>query len=174
MPPSRGVNTLTNQVETVVTKPHCGRQALYNAACFYALRGEGEKETAFRYLYRSIYEPEGGTWSSQWLEQDPDLESLRTDTRWPQLREELGLRGAPPGGSPARTVYDVTTHPDGWQVKERGHTSASVVERTKALAVYEGRRVAEAHQPSQLVVHRADGTFQSEHLYGGTTDPPGS
>jgi len=66
----------------------------------------------------------------------------------------------------ARTIYDVTTHPEGWQVKKRDNTNASAVEATKDAAVSRGTERAKANQPSQLVVHKTDGTFGFEHKYG--------
>lgn len=66
----------------------------------------------------------------------------------------------------ARTIYDVTTHPEGWQVKKRGSTTASAVEATKDAAVSRGTELAKANQPSQLIVHKTDGTFDFEHMYG--------
>lgn len=72
----------------------------------------------------------------------------------------------------ARNIYDVTTHPDGWQVKKRGNASASLVERLKSEAVRRGSDLAKANQPSQLVVHKEDGTFEYEYTYGDDPYPP--
>jgi hypothetical protein len=72
----------------------------------------------------------------------------------------------------ARNIYDVTTHPSGWQVKKRGNTTASAVEVTKDAAVKRGQEIARANQPSQLVIHLADGTFETEYTYGNDPYPP--
>ena len=72
----------------------------------------------------------------------------------------------------ARNIYDVTTHPDGWQVKKRGNATASAVKPTKAEAVSRGQEIAKANQPSQLVVHKEDGTFDYEYTYGNDPYPP--
>lgn len=72
----------------------------------------------------------------------------------------------------ARKIYDVTTWREGWQVKRRGNISASAVEYTKDAAVKRGQEIARANQPSQLVVHKADGTFDYEYTYGDDPFPP--
>jgi len=72
----------------------------------------------------------------------------------------------------ARNIYDVTTHLSGWQVKKRGNTYASATEALKDLAVRRGQEIAKANQPSQLVVHKADGTFEYEYTYGNDPYPP--
>ena len=72
----------------------------------------------------------------------------------------------------ARTIYDVTTHEDGWQVKRRGSDRAAVVKPTKAEAVSAGQALAKNNQPSQLVVHKEDGTFDYEYTYGDDPYPP--
>lgn len=74
----------------------------------------------------------------------------------------------------ARNVYDVTyrTNDDKWQVKLRGNSSASSIHSTKAGAVEAGQKLAKANQPSQLVVHKMDGTFDYEYTYGDDPYPP--
>lgn len=72
----------------------------------------------------------------------------------------------------ARNIYDVTTHPNGWQVKKRGNSVASAVKPTKEEAVRAGQTIAKNNQPSQLVVHKADGTFDYEYTYGDDPYPP--
>lgn len=72
----------------------------------------------------------------------------------------------------ARNIYDVTTRPQEWQVKKRGNSLPSAVEATKDAAVKRGQEIAKANQPSQLVVHKADGTFDYEYTYGDDPFPP--
>lgn len=72
----------------------------------------------------------------------------------------------------ARTIYDVSTHEDGWQVKRRDLSQASVVKPTKAEAVSAGQVLAKNNEPSQLVVHKEDGTFDYEYTYGDDPYPP--
>jgi hypothetical protein len=43
---------------------------------------------------------------------------------------------------------------------------------TKQAAVDEGRRVAKANAPSQLVIQKADGTIETEHTYEYDPYPP--
>jgi hypothetical protein len=114
---ARDIARLREGVDTILSRPHCGRQALYNGACFYAhlyeiddLRRASENEDAEHaetarghldraraLLYAAIYDPEGTAWNSDWLAQDPDLKALRVDRRgvererWAQLRAELHL-----------------------------------------------------------------------------------
>lgn len=72
----------------------------------------------------------------------------------------------------ARNIYDVMTHPDGWQVKKRGNVTASATRPTKEQAVARGQEIAKANQPSQLVVHKTDGTYEYEYTYGDDPYPP--
>jgi hypothetical protein len=72
----------------------------------------------------------------------------------------------------ARNTYDVTTHPSGWQVKKQGNLAASSTHVTKDAAVTAGQTLAKANQPSQLVVHKSDGTFDYEYTYGDDPFPP--
>lgn len=72
----------------------------------------------------------------------------------------------------ARSIWEVATHPSGWQVKKRGNTLPSAVEPTKEPAVKRGQDLAKANQPSQLVVRKADGTFDYEYTYGDDPYPP--
>lgn len=64
------------------------------------------------------------------------------------------------------TIYHVTPHEEGWKVQAEGAERASRVTETKAEAVEIGRELAQNHQPSQLVVHRLDGTIQNHYTYG--------
>jgi hypothetical protein len=70
----------------------------------------------------------------------------------------------------ARKVYRVVPGGGMWNLKHDGTTLKSFY--TKAAAVDEGRRAAKANQPSQLVVHRADGTIEEEFTYGDDPYPP--
>lgn len=70
----------------------------------------------------------------------------------------------------ARTVYRVVPNQGAWQLKQ-----ASVVlsnHTTKPPAVGAGQARARANQPSQLVVHKADGTIEYEYTYGDDPYPP--
>jgi len=71
-----------------------------------------------------------------------------------------------------RTVYHVASHPEGWQVKREGAERASSVHHTKAEAVQTARERAENNKPSQVVIHRRDGTIEREWTYGQDPYPP--
>jgi len=60
----------------------------YNVACLYALEGETGK--AFDCLERAIGR---GFGNRDWLERDPDLESIRNDPRFIELID--GMRTGP-------------------------------------------------------------------------------
>ncbi len=71
-----------------------------------------------------------------------------------------------------RTVYDVTPHEEGWQVKRRGAARASSVHSTKEEAIQAARALAHNNEPSQVVVHRRDGTIEREWTYQDDPYPP--
>jgi hypothetical protein len=70
----------------------------------------------------------------------------------------------------ARRIYRVV--PDGalWRVKHNGVVLST--HYTKAAAVSEGRTIAKANAPSQLVVHRQDGSIEEEFTYELDPYPP--
>lgn len=70
----------------------------------------------------------------------------------------------------ARKRYDVVPASGDWEVKHEGVVLSR--HNLKDNAVAEGTRVAKANQPSQLVVHRADGTIEYEYTYGDDPFPP--
>jgi hypothetical protein len=72
----------------------------------------------------------------------------------------------------ARNIYDVSPNGEKWTVKKRGATFASGTFDRKADAIEHGKTVAKANQPSQLVIHKADGTFETEYMYGNDPYPP--
>jgi hypothetical protein len=71
-----------------------------------------------------------------------------------------------------RTVYDVAPNGDGWHVKRRGAEKAASVHDTKIPAIEAGIEVARNNEPSQLVIHKADGTIEQERTYGNDPFPP--
>ncbi len=70
----------------------------------------------------------------------------------------------------ARAVYRVVPNGTQWQVKKDGVVLST--HNTKAAAIEAGRTFAKSNQPSQLVVHRADGTIETEYTYGDDPYPP--
>ncbi len=72
-----------------------------------------------------------------------------------------------------RTKYHVTKRPDGpWQTKAEGASRASIVAQTKAEVVDRTRDLANAKPLAQVLIHKADGRFQTEHTYGKDPYPP--
>lgn len=70
----------------------------------------------------------------------------------------------------ARKVYRVQHITDAWKVRHESNTLSS--HAVKADAVTAGQKVAKANAPSQLVVHKLDGTFDYEYTYGDDPFPP--
>jgi len=71
-----------------------------------------------------------------------------------------------------RRIYDVISSENGWQVKRRGAKRASSVHRTKDEAIAAAIEIARNQKPSQIVIHRRDGTIQEERTYGKDPYPP--
>ncbi|MEH0845345.1 DUF2188 domain-containing protein [Micromonospora sp. CPCC 205711] len=69
-----------------------------------------------------------------------------------------------------RTEYHVVPAGGGWKVEQGSKTVGSY--DTKHTAVEEGRKVAHANEPSQLVVHTADGKIETEYTYKNDPFPP--
>lgn len=70
----------------------------------------------------------------------------------------------------ARSVYRVVPSGSNWSVTQGNLTLATYY--TKDQAIQAGRLFAQMNQPSQLVVHRSDGTFEFEWTYGNDPFPP--
>ena len=69
-----------------------------------------------------------------------------------------------------RNEYHVVPNGGGWKVEQGGKTLGSY--DTKHSAVEQGRRIAHANEPSQLVVHTADGKIETEYTYRDDPFPP--
>jgi len=68
---------------------------------------------------------------------------------------------------PKRAVYYVATHDDGgWKVQKEKSKRALSKHEKKNEAVAKAKAVAKNNEPSQVVVHKADGTIQTEYTYG--------
>jgi len=72
-----------------------------------------------------------------------------------------GLKGED-GGTAERKVYHVATHEDGWKVEAEGASRPTSVHGTKGEAVTAAKELAQHQAPSQVVVHKKDGKFQTE------------
>ena len=70
----------------------------------------------------------------------------------------------------ARKRYDVVPSGTNWAVTTGGRTLSTFV--TKSDAITAGVTVARANQPSQLLIHRANGTIEDERTYGNDPYPP--
>jgi hypothetical protein len=73
-----------------------------------------------------------------------------------------------------RRVYHVTKRDDGqgWETKAEGAQRASTIERTKEEAVKAAAGLAKNASLGQVVIHKQDGTIQSERTYGKDPFPP--
>lgn len=84
----------------------------------------------------------------------------------PRVREHLSREKSPM----ARKIYRVVPNQGNWNVTHNGTVLSH--HYLKDTAVDAGKKVAKANQPSQLVVCKADGTFEYEHTYGNDPFPP--
>jgi poly(hydroxyalkanoate) granule-associated protein len=64
-----------------------------------------------------------------------------------------------------RKVYHVVTADEGWKIELEGTTKPLATYPTKDGALEGAREVAQANEPSQVVVHRMDGTIQTNYTY---------
>lgn len=64
-----------------------------------------------------------------------------------------------------RKVYQVTPKEDAWLVTLDGKKKPLAQYETKSAALEAARELAKANEPSQLIIHRADGTVQTSHTY---------
>jgi hypothetical protein len=64
----------------------------------------------------------------------------------------------------ARKVYRVVPAGERWELKHEGDVLAA--NDTKQPLVEQGQATAKPNQPSQLVVHKKDGTIEYEYTYG--------
>jgi hypothetical protein len=70
----------------------------------------------------------------------------------------------------ARKVYRVQYVSAEWQVRHDGSKLSGHAVKTDAVSA--GQTKAKANQPSQLVVHKQDGTIEYEYTYGDDPYPP--
>lgn len=69
-------------------------------------------------------------------------------------------------------LHVVPNNPSGWAVKEAGASRPLQTFTTKQPATDWAVARAKANQPSQVVVHRSDGTIEFEWTYGSDPYPP--
>jgi len=67
----------------------------------------------------------------------------------------------------------VTPRTDGdWNVREENASRASSNHDTKADAIARAKELANKHALGQVIIHKQDGTIQTEHTYGKDPYPP--
>ncbi len=70
-----------------------------------------------------------------------------------------------------RNVFRVVPNSKGgWKLTLSGKTISN--HRKKETAKQKGRKLAKRDKPSQLVLHKKDGTIQTEYTYGRDPYPP--
>lgn len=66
----------------------------------------------------------------------------------------------------AARVFHVAPHEEGWKVEAEGAKEPASVHPTKEEALSAAREIAHKAEPSQVVVHKMDGTIQTRFGYG--------
>lgn len=61
---------------------------------------------------------------------------------------------------------------DEWKLEKKGSSDKVASYDTKHEAVETGRAVAHGNEPSQMIVHKKDGKFESESTYKDDPFPP--
>lgn len=73
----------------------------------------------------------------------------------------------------ARTVFHVATREGKWIVTREGYPDGEFDSfETKDEAVERARGEAKKQMPSQVKIHRTDGTIENESTYGNDPYPP--
>lgn len=72
-----------------------------------------------------------------------------------------------------RRTYHVTPRTDGgWNVKEENASRAFSSHDTKAEAIARAKELAKKQALGQVIIHKQDGTIQTEHTYDKDPYPP--
>ena len=72
-----------------------------------------------------------------------------------------------------RKIYHVKSDQSkGWKVKKQGADRASGHFDNKDDAVQRGKELAKSDGEGQIIIHKKDGTFQTEHTYQNDPFPP--
>jgi poly(hydroxyalkanoate) granule-associated protein len=86
--------------------------------------------------------------------------------------EELSHKVDRISATPARTqktvrkVFHVAPHEEGWKVQVEGEDTPASLHDTKDTALNAARETAKKAEPSQVIVHKLDGTIQTQFSYG--------
>jgi hypothetical protein len=73
-----------------------------------------------------------------------------------------------------KRIYHVAPSKDRWEVKVEGAHRAAGLHDTKEQAVAAGRELARRQRPSELVVHKLDGSIQRQFMFeeeAGSREP---
>lgn len=62
-------------------------------------------------------------------------------------------------------VYHLVSKGESWTIRREGEHRDISLHDNKASALEAARGIAHAHEPSRVVVHRADGTIQTSYTY---------
>jgi len=74
---------------------------------------------------------------------------------------------------PRRKTYHVIPRPGGgWNVKEESASRVSSSHDTKAEAITRAKELAKKQALGQVIIHKKDGTIQTEYTYGKDPYPP--
>lgn len=76
------------------------------------------------------------------------------------------------GANSTRTKVHVVPKDEGWAVQKQGAGKATSVHETKSEAVEKAKEVAKKAPTGQVIIHKKDGTIQTEHTYGKDPNPP--
>ncbi|ALM50324.1 hypothetical protein AMR72_16390 [Flavobacterium psychrophilum] len=71
-----------------------------------------------------------------------------------------------------RKIYHVLPAEDGWEGRLEDALRASVTGKNKEEVLERTVELAQNRMPSQVIIHKADGTIQTEHTYGDDPYPP--
>ena len=73
-----------------------------------------------------------------------------------------------------RKTYHITCNKKvgGWNVKSENTKKPVSTHKTKENAVEAGKKLAKKPEKGQIVIHKKDGTIQTEHTYGKDPHPP--
>jgi hypothetical protein len=125
--------------------------------------------------------PDDDTWGYGPGRSKSSREGLEHDGSYPgQSWFTSAVRQTPRPGKPlanrgtqmARTVLHIVPGGGRWAVKLEGLSWNLALLETKQPAIDHAKSYARQHQPSQIILHNADGTIATEWTYGSDPYPP--
>jgi len=97
----------------------------------------------------------------------PTRTEIQTLTRRvEELSHKVDRLAGAPVSTAERKVFHVAPHDEGWKLLLEGTDKPVSVHSTKDEAMTAAREAAKKAEPSQVVVHKMDGTIQSQFGYG--------